>query len=90
MAASCTSKSRLALATLLLLEHLHGVSVLHSMVSRGVLGPQSGTVEGEANCLETEALPAAVRVHQLPQRRSLLDLEVDDCPVLVVNLQVNY
>ena len=86
MAASCTSKSRLDLATLLLLEHLHGVSVLHSMVSRGVLGPQSGTVEGEADCPETEALSAAVRVHQLSQRRCLLDLEVDDCPVLVVNL----
>ena len=88
VAASCTSKSRLALAALLLLEYLHGVSVLHSVVSWGVLRPQSGAIEGEADSLETEALPAAVCVHQLSERRSLLDLEVHNCPVLIRHLQV--
>ena len=88
VAASCTSKSRLNLAALLLLEYLHGVSVLHSVVSWGVLRPQSGAIEGEADSLETEALPAAVCVHQLSERRSLLDLEVHNYPVLISHLQV--
>ena len=71
-------------------ENLHDVSILHSVVSWSVLGPQSGAIEGEADHNEAEALPPTVSVHQLSQRGSLLDFEVDDCPVLVAHLQVEY
>ena len=54
------------------------------------MGPQSGAIEGEADHNEAEALPPTVSVHQLSQRGSLLDFEVDDCPVLVAHLQVEY
>ena len=48
----------------------------------GLVLEDAGPVEQEAHGLELHALPVAVRLHQLPQGRVALDLEVHLVPIL--------
>ena len=69
-------------------EDFDGVVVLHVEGLWGVRLLDPIPVEDKPDRGLDELLPVAVGVHQLPEGRALLDLELDHLPVLTDHFQV--
>merc|ERR1719188_1373321 len=81
--------ARSCLATSLLHRDIDEVLVLQSQLLGRVIGRNPLAIDHEAHLRSLQAKAAAISVHQLPERRRLLDLELDLAPLLVLHLQLD-
>merc|ERR1719262_1661923 len=76
-------------ATRLLHGHINEVFILQPQLLRRVVRCDALAVHHEANLGTLQAEATAISVHQLTQRRRLLDLELYLAPLLVLDLQLD-
>lgn len=76
-------------STCLLLEHINSVFIFHLQLCRCVCFINWLSIKSESNLPHRQALPLAVRLHQLAQRGVPLDFELHDGAVLPRHFQVD-
>merc|ERR1719498_1094394 len=69
--------------------HVDEVLVFQTQLVRGVVGSDPLAVDHKADLRGLQTQAAAVGVHELPQRRGLLDLELDLAALLVLHLELD-